>query len=85
MTFTLSLDKAPTADLVISYSVDATSTASLGNDFTVTAGTVTFAAGQTTAEVQITVLGDLVDEANETIVSLKPQPTLVPTTCTTSP
>jgi S-layer protein len=68
MTFTLSLDKAPTADLVISYSVDATSTASLGNDFTVTAGTVTFAAGQTTAEVQITVLGDLVDEANETIV-----------------
>jgi S-layer protein len=68
MTFTLSLDKAPTTDLVISYAVDSSSTASLGNDFTVTAGTVTFAAGQTSAEVQVTVLGDLVDEADETIV-----------------
>ena len=68
MTFTLSLDKAPTTDLVISYAVDSSSTASLGNDFTVTAGTVTFAAGQTTAQVQVTVLADLVDEADETIV-----------------
>ena len=68
LTFTLTLDKAPTSDLVINYAVDSTSTAVLGDDFTVTAGNVTFSAGQTTAEVQVNVLADDIDEANETIV-----------------
>jgi S-layer protein len=68
LTFTLTLDKAPATALVVSYAVDSTSTAVLGDDFTVTAGTVTFAAGQTTAEVQVSVLADDIDEANETIV-----------------
>jgi hypothetical protein len=44
LTFTLTLNKAPTKDLVISYAVDSTSTAKLADDFTVSAGTVTFAA-----------------------------------------
>jgi hypothetical protein len=68
LTFTLTLDKAPATALVINYAVDSTSTASLGDDFTVTAGNVTFAAGQTTAEIQVNVLADDADEANETIV-----------------
>jgi S-layer protein len=68
LTFTLTLDKAPATALVINYAVNSTSTAVLGDDFAVTAGNVTFAAGQTTAEIQVNVLADDADEANETIV-----------------
>lgn len=65
ITFTLTLSEAPTAATVVNYST-AAGTASANDDFVPVAGTVTFAAGQTTATVTVAVVGDLIDEANET-------------------
>ena len=67
LTFVLTLDKAPTEALTVNYETLTTGTATAGTDFSVTNGTVTFAAGQTTASVPITVVGDTVLETNETV------------------
>src|SRR5688500_19898213 len=58
------LDVAPTAPVSVGYiTVDATATA--GSDYVAASGTVTFAAGQTTAEVLLTVTGDPAYVPNE--------------------
>lgn len=53
------------------FSVDyatADGTASAGSDYVATSGTVSFAAGQTTATIAVTVNGDTAPETNETIL-----------------
>jgi Ca2+-binding RTX toxin-like protein len=67
LTFTLTLDRAPTEAVTVNYQTLTTGTATAGDDFGVAAGTVTFAAGQRTATVSVNVLGDTAVEANETV------------------
>jgi len=63
----LSLSKAAASAMTVGWrTVDGTAAA--GTDFIgVSAGTVTFAAGNTTATIQVTVVGDALYEANETL------------------
>ena len=63
-TFQLKLDKAPTSAVTVNYAT-AAGTASL-NDYVSAAGTVTFAAGQKTAFVNIATVQDSAFEADET-------------------
>ena len=67
LVFTLKLDEAPTEALTVNYETLTTGTATPNGDFLPTAGTVVFAAGQTTATVLVAVNGDTAFEANETI------------------
>ncbi|MDJ0364721.1 endonuclease [Hymenobacter sp. H14-R3] len=67
---TLSVSPAPTAALTVQVALDAaSSTATSGADFSFTSPTtVTFAAGQTSQTVAVSVTGDLLPEADETVV-----------------
>ncbi|RZK45436.1 MAG: hypothetical protein EOO59_21070, partial [Hymenobacter sp.] len=69
-TATLSVSPAPTAALTVQVALDAAnSTATSGSDFSFTSPTtVTFAAGQTSQTVSVTVTGDTQPEADETVV-----------------
>ena len=69
-TATLAVSPAPTAALTVQVALDATgSTATNGSDFSFTSPTtVTFAAGQTSQTVTLTVTGDTQPEADETVV-----------------
>jgi Ca2+-binding RTX toxin-like protein len=67
LTFVLSLDKAPSSDIVVNYQVSS-GTASAGSDYEPAAGAVKFLAGQTAASLSLTVIGDDVVESNETVV-----------------
>ena len=61
------LNKAPTSDLTVSYTVGGTATA--GADFTITnSGTVTVPAGAKTATIPVTIVDDGVDDGGETVV-----------------
>lgn len=63
--FTLSLSHPSSKTVTVNYATQASS-ATAGSDFTAQSGTVTFAPGDTTKTVQIAVLGDTIDEENET-------------------
>lgn len=67
LSYKLTLDKAPTSDVTVSYETLDTGTATANDDFVPAAGTVTFLAGTTVAFVTVTVLGDTIVEAPETI------------------
>ena len=61
------LNKAPTSDLTVSYTVGGTATP--GADFTITnSGTVTVPAGAKTATIPVTIVDDGVDDGDETVV-----------------
>ena len=63
----VTLDKAPTTDITVKYTVGGTATAGL--DFTIaSSGTVTVLAGATTATVPVTLIDDTAPESNETVV-----------------
>jgi len=68
LTYSLTLDHAPAAPITINYQTLATGTATPNNDFVPTAGTLTFAAGQTHATVSVVVNGDTIVESNETVL-----------------
>lgn len=65
VTFTLTLDKAPTETVTVAYNTvaDTATTA----DYTSVAGTVTFAAGQTTAFVTVATVDDKLIEQTESL------------------
>jgi hypothetical protein len=63
--FTVRLLPAASGTVTVSYST-ANGTATAGSDYTATSGTLTFAAGETSKTVAVPVLGDTVDESNET-------------------
>ncbi len=66
MNFTLSLSSASTKSVSVAYSfVGVTATAA--QDFTASSGTVTFAPGETSKVVALSVLGDTTPEADETV------------------
>ena len=67
LVFTLKLNEAPSEAITVNYETLTTGTATPNGDFLPTAGTVVFAAGQTTASVQVAVSGDTAFEANETV------------------
>ena len=83
MTFTVTLAKAVTEAVTVNYATsDGTATA--GQDYTaVSNGSVTIAAGNTTAEFTVSVTGDETDELNETFkvtISLPSDTTAAATT-----
>ncbi|MBX0290484.1 endonuclease [Hymenobacter sp. HSC-4F20] len=66
---TVSVSPAPTTPLTVEVVLDAaSSTASPGQDFTFAPQTLTFAAGQTSQTVTVTLTGDAQPEADETVV-----------------
>ena len=63
--FTVTLDSAATATVTVDWATsDGTATA--GTDYTAGNGTLTFSTGDSSETVSVTVLGDEVDEPNET-------------------
>ena len=68
MTFNLNLSNPSDAAVVVNYAtVDGTATIA-DNDYVSTSGTLTFAAGETTKTVTVTINGDCKDEVNETLL-----------------
>ena len=63
--FTLTLSQASGQSVSLTYSTTA-GTAASGVDYTGVSGSVVFAPGETTKTVTVNVLGDVIDEANET-------------------
>jgi hypothetical protein len=66
-TFTVTLSPASAQTVTVGYST-ANGTASGGNDYVTTSGTLTFTPGQTSRTLVVLVNGDTLDEANETFV-----------------
>ncbi|MGZ4150022.1 MAG: Calx-beta domain-containing protein, partial [Actinomycetota bacterium] len=66
LTFTLTLTGTTALPAVARY-VTSDSTATAGSDYTAAAGTLTFAVGETSKTVTVTVNGDMVYEPNETL------------------
>ncbi|WP_304622082.1 cellulase family glycosylhydrolase [Roseomonas cutis] len=66
MTFTVTLSKASATPVTVNWTT-ADGTATAGSDYTAASGTLTFAAGQTSATVQVQVTGDTAVESNETV------------------
>jgi PKD repeat protein len=65
LVFTVDLSTASGQTVTVGYAT-AAGTASAGGDFTTANGTVTFNPGQTTKTLSVPLVGDTVDEANET-------------------
>jgi hypothetical protein len=65
--FTVTLSAASTQTVTVSYAT-ANGTASAPADYTAVSGTLTFAPGTTTQQITVPVIGDLLDEPNETFV-----------------
>jgi hypothetical protein len=63
--FNVTLSKSPSANVLISFNATSGS-AVAGQDFTAAAGTLTFAAGQTSLPLTVPIIGDQVQEAAET-------------------
>ena len=69
LTFTVSLSAASAQQVTVDYADATTGTATAGTDYTaITAGTLTFATGTTSQTFNVSVLGDVLDESNETVV-----------------
>ena len=64
LTFTVSLDKAPQTTATVDFTT-ADGTAFAGSDFTATSGTLTFNPGETSKTIDVTVLGDVIDEIDK--------------------
>ncbi len=69
LTFTATLSAASAQQVTVAYADATTGTATSGTDYTaITAGTLTFTAGTTSQTFNVSVTGDTLDEANETVV-----------------
>jgi serralysin len=64
-TFTVSLSQASSQTVSVNYGA-ANGTATAGSDYTATSGTLTFAPGVTSQTINVPVLGDTLNEPNET-------------------
>lgn len=65
VTFTVTLSTASTLTVTVDYAT-ADGTATAGVDYQPTSGTLTFAPGETTKTINVTIISDTLDEANET-------------------
>ena len=69
LTFTVTLNKASAEQVTVDYADARTGTATSGTDYTaITGGTLTFAVGTTSQTFDVSVSGDTLDEADETVV-----------------
>ena len=69
LTFTVTLSAASGQPVTVAYAEGPGGTASRGTDYTaLTAGTLTFAAGETSRSITVSVTGDTTDEPDETVV-----------------
>lgn len=66
--FRVTQTKASATATVLSYTVNGSATPGAGNDYTTLSGTVTIAAGATTADIDVTVRNDNVVEGPETVL-----------------
>lgn len=66
-TFAVTLSTAATSAVTVNYAT-ANGTATVGSDYVATSGALTFAAGQTTKAIAVTINGDTTIEPNETFV-----------------
>ncbi|MDP1748666.1 MAG: Calx-beta domain-containing protein [Reyranella sp.] len=66
LAFTVTLSAAATSPVTVAYAT-ANGTATAGSDYAALAGTLTFAAGETSKVVHVQVSGDTAVEANETL------------------
>ncbi len=66
--FLVTQTKPSDTDTVLTYLVTGTATPGAGEDYTPLAGTLTIAAGQTSAEIVVSVLNDLLVEETETVI-----------------
>ena len=64
--FVVQLNPASTETVTVDYAT-ANGTATSGDDYTARSGTLTFAAGDTTKTVQVSIIDDNVDDDNETL------------------
>ena len=67
-TLQVSLNKQYYKPVTVDYTINATSTATNGVDYSLTAGTLTFNPGETTKSVELYIINDSLYEANETVV-----------------
>ena len=68
MTFTVTLSKANSRTVTVQFQTAAGGTATVATDYTaVAATTVTFAPGETSKTVDVPVVGDTIDESDETV------------------
>ncbi|QEI04609.1 DUF4214 domain-containing protein [Pigmentiphaga aceris] len=65
MVFTVSLGAASGKAVTVNYAT-ADGTATAGSDYTAASGTLTFAAGETSKQITVLVIGDTITEANKT-------------------
>ena len=65
MVFTVSLSQASTRPVTVRWGM-ANGTATAGRDYVATAGSLTFAPGQTRRTITVLVIGDRISEADET-------------------
>ena len=63
--FAVTLSRAPSRPVTVDYAT-ADGTATAGEDYTATSGTLTFAAGETSKTVSVPLLDDAIDEGRET-------------------
>ncbi len=76
MLFTVALDETSSQEITVAYADAATGTATSGMDYVaITAGTLTFAPGETSKSVAVNVIGDTLEEGDETIVLRLSSPT----------
>ncbi len=69
LTFTVTLSPAAATQVTVNYADAGSGTATSGTDYTaVTAGVLTFAVGDTSKTIPVSVTGDTIQEANETVV-----------------
>ena len=71
--FAVTLNRAALHEVSVDYATE-DDTATAGADYTVTSGTLTFAAGETAKTVSVPVLDDAVDEGKETMRLLLSNP-----------
>ena len=68
LSFTVTLTPASSKQVTVAYAGQSGGTATSGSDYTaLTSGTLTFAAGDTSKTIDVTINGDVVDEPNETL------------------
>ncbi|MEI6332392.1 MAG: Calx-beta domain-containing protein, partial [Pseudanabaena sp. ELA645] len=87
VTYTVTLSNASSQTITVNYTT-ANGTATAGSDYTSTSGTITFNAGITSQVINIPILNDSINEANETFTLTLSSPTNanlgVTTTATTT-
>ena len=67
LTFTVTLSAASGKTVTVDYATADGTATTAGSDYTGTTGTLTFAPGETTKTVTVTVSGDITQEADETV------------------